>query len=82
MLSVPFVAKIEAGIALFLGVLMPRPPILVLMLMRSLEWTSKVSLLVMDFIICALMLSKVFAVLLFQLSHTWPVHMEVCACAY
>jgi len=80
-LSVPFVAKIEAGIALFLGVLMPMPPILVLMLMRSLEWTSKVSLLVMDFIICALMLSKVFAVSLSQLSHTWPVHMEVWACA-
>ena len=77
MLSVPFVAKIAAGIALFLGVLMPMPPILVFMLMRRLEWTSKVSLLVIDFIMCVLMLSKVFAVLLSQLSHTWPVHMEV-----
>ncbi len=39
-LSVPFVARIDAGIALFLGALMPIPPIFVLMFIRSLEWTK------------------------------------------
>ena len=47
MLSVPLVDRIEAGIALSLGVLRPRPPSLVLMFMRSFEWVGMVLLLVM-----------------------------------
>ena len=64
MLSVPFVARIEAGIALSLGVLRPRPPSLVLMFMRSCEWIGMELLLVMDSMMCVLMLSKALAVVL------------------
>ena len=81
MLSVPLVDRIEAGIALSLGVLKPRPPSLVLMFMRSFEWVGMVLLLVMDSMMCVLMLSKALAVVLSHASHDAPLQLDVSAWA-
>ena len=79
MLSVPLVARIEAGMALSLGVLRPSPPIFVLMFIRSCEWVGTVSLLVMDLMMCALILSNDLAVRLSHVSQASPMQVEVWA---
>ena len=79
--SVPFVARIDAGIALLLGVLMPRPPIFVLIFIRSTECIGISSLFVIDLIMDMLMSSNSFAVSLSQLSQAYSEQADVRAYA-
>jgi len=76
-LSVPLVARIDAGMALSLGVLRPMPPIFVLMFMRSREWIGMESLFVMDSIMCVLILSNDLAVVLSHVSQVSLMHVDV-----
>ena len=80
-LRVPFIDMIEAGMALFLGVLTPMPPNFVFMFISSMECRGIVSFCVIDLIMDVLMLSNSLAVLLSQLSQVCSVQVDVRAYA-
>lgn len=80
--SVPFVASIEAGMALCLGDVIPRPPYLELTLMRRWEWTGMEFLLRMVLITWLLMLSNSLAVSLSHVCHEVEWQVDEDAWAY
>ena len=81
MLRVPFVAMIDAGIALWRGELSPMPPDFVSMFMRNCECSGRLCLLVMDKMRYSLMLSNDLAVMLSHLCQSVGEHVEVSSCA-